>query len=33
MKILWIYGSQNATRTLVDSGETRPIAAEHGKQG
>ena len=33
MKILWIYGSQNATRTLMDSGETRPIAAEHGKQG
>ncbi|KQU85647.1 cupin [Ensifer sp. Root31] len=31
MKILWIYGSVDATRTLVDSGETRPIAAEHGE--
>jgi quercetin dioxygenase-like cupin family protein len=29
MKILWIYASPQATRTLVDSGETRPIAAEH----
>lgn len=29
MKILWIYASVNATRTLVDSGETRPVAAEH----
>jgi hypothetical protein len=29
MKILWIYGSPDATRTLVDSGDTRPIAAEH----
>lgn len=31
MKILWIYASVHATRTLVDSGETRPIAAEHGR--
>lgn len=30
MKILWIYASVNATRTLVESGETRPVAAEHG---
>jgi len=30
MKILWIYGSANATRTLVETGETRPITAEHG---
>ncbi|SSW71991.1 cupin domain-containing protein [Achromobacter agilis] len=29
MKILWIYGSQDATRTLVETGETRPVAAEH----
>lgn len=29
MKILWIYGSVNATRTLVETGETRPITAEH----
>ena len=29
MKILWIYASVNATRTLMDSGETRPVAAEH----
>ncbi len=29
MKILWIYASVNATRTLVETGETRPVAAEH----
>jgi quercetin dioxygenase-like cupin family protein len=29
MKILWIYASTQATRTLVDTGETRPVAAEH----
>lgn len=29
MKILWIYGSAQATRTLVETGETRLIAAEH----
>jgi len=29
MKILWIYGSPDATRTLVETGETRPITAEH----
>ncbi len=29
MKILWIYASTQATRTLVDSGETRLVAAEH----
>ena len=29
MKILWIYGSMDATRTLVATGETRPITAEH----
>jgi quercetin dioxygenase-like cupin family protein len=31
MKILWIYASVNATRTLTDSGETRPVAAEHAR--
>ncbi len=29
MKILWIYASMQATRTLVDTGETRLVAAEH----
>jgi quercetin dioxygenase-like cupin family protein len=29
MKILWIYASTQATRTLVETGETRPVAAEH----
>ena len=29
MKILWSYASVNATRTLTESGETRPITAEH----
>lgn len=31
MKILWIYASVNATRTLVENGETRPVAAEHAR--
>lgn len=29
MKILWIYGDIHATRTLVETGATRPVAAEH----
>ncbi|OSZ08400.1 cupin [Klebsiella variicola] len=29
MKIMWVYGSPDANRTLVETGETRPIAAEH----
>jgi len=29
MKILWIYARTDATRTLTDTGETRPIAIEH----
>ncbi|RVU72215.1 cupin domain-containing protein [Pantoea dispersa] len=29
MKIMWVYGSRDANRTLVETGETRPIAAEH----
>ena len=31
MKILWIYASPQATRTLVETGETRLVAAEHGR--
>lgn len=31
MKILWIYATPDATRTLTASGETRPVSAEHGK--
>lgn len=31
MKILWIYASANATRTLMETGETRPVSAEHAK--
>lgn len=29
MKILWIYARTDATRTLVATGETRPVLAEH----
>ena len=29
MKILWIYARPDATRTLTETGETRPIAIEH----
>ncbi len=29
LKIFWIYASIAATRTLVETGETRPVAAEH----
>ena len=29
MRMLWIYGSVEATRTLIASGETRLIDAEH----
>lgn len=29
MKILWIYARVDATRTLVETGETRPVLAEH----
>jgi quercetin dioxygenase-like cupin family protein len=29
MRIFWTYASVNATRTLVATGETRPVAAEH----
>ncbi|NNK78992.1 MAG: cupin domain-containing protein [Litoreibacter sp.] len=29
LRIFWTYASVNATRTLVESGETGPILAEH----
>lgn len=32
MKILWIYASPEATRTLADTGETRPVSAEHAQR-
>ena len=31
LRIHWTYASIEATRTLVATGETRPIAAEHTK--
>ncbi|MEV5731581.1 MULTISPECIES: cupin domain-containing protein [Streptomyces] len=31
MRILWIYASVDATRTLVESGITARVDAEHGK--
>jgi quercetin dioxygenase-like cupin family protein len=31
MKILWIYASPNATRTLTETGETRMVSVEHQK--
>jgi quercetin dioxygenase-like cupin family protein len=31
MKILWIYARPDATRTLVETGETRLVAAEHAR--
>ncbi|CDX33903.1 conserved hypothetical protein [Mesorhizobium sp. SOD10] len=32
MKILWIYASVEATRTLIATGDTRRIDAEHGQK-
>jgi len=32
MKILWIYARPDATRTLTETGETRPIALEHASR-
>ena len=29
LRIFWTYASPTATRTLVATGETRPVAAEH----
>ena len=31
VKILWIYGSPAATRTLQATGETHPVSAEHSR--
>lgn len=31
MKILWIYASTQATRTVTETGETRPVSAEHAR--
>jgi quercetin dioxygenase-like cupin family protein len=31
MRIFWTYASVEATRTLIATGETRPISAEHAK--
>jgi quercetin dioxygenase-like cupin family protein len=32
MKIMWIYASPQATRTLTETGETRPVSAEHASR-
>jgi putative monooxygenase len=29
LRIFWTYASVDATRTLVETGETRPVSAEH----
>ena len=31
VRIFWTYASIEATRTLVSTGQTRPVAAEHAK--
>jgi quercetin dioxygenase-like cupin family protein len=31
MKILWIYASTSATRTLIETGETRAVSSEHAR--
>jgi mannose-6-phosphate isomerase-like protein (cupin superfamily) len=31
MKILWIYASTQATRTVTETGQTRPVSAEHAR--
>jgi putative monooxygenase len=33
MRIFWTYASIDATRTLVESGETRSVSAEHAQAG
>jgi quercetin dioxygenase-like cupin family protein len=32
LKIYWVYASVDATRTMVETGETRPVSAEHLKK-
>lgn len=32
LKIFWVYASVDATRTMVETGETRPVSAEHTKK-
>ncbi len=32
LKIMWVYASVDATRTMVETGETRPVSAEHLKK-
>ncbi len=32
LRIFWTYASATATRTLVATGETRPVAAEHAPE-
>lgn len=32
MKILWIYATVEATRTLTETGATNPVAAEHARR-
>lgn len=31
MKIFWTYSSVNPTRTLMATGETHPVSAEHAR--
>ena len=31
LRIFWTYADAHATRTMVATGETRPVAAEHAK--
>lgn len=31
MRIFWTYASVDATRTLIATGETRPVSSEHAK--
>jgi quercetin dioxygenase-like cupin family protein len=32
MRIFWTYASIDADRTIIATGETRPIAAEHAQR-
>jgi len=33
MRIFWIYGRVDATRTITETGQTRPVSAEHIAKG